>query len=237
MNEHQDHQPHQEAQGEHHEHHDSHQASKAGLPPLPKLDFHGVNMKSLQNGLKDIWAILRLDRAKIKEVAGRESEGIGLAFVYLVIGGIATSLGGLIFGYTLPILGTVRLSPVNALLGAVVSVAVQLIGFYLADLIANRFFQGKGHFAALMRVMGYASLIMVVGVCTFFPLLGVIASIWLVVVYFVVLRELYQLSNVNVILVIILTGIAVAILFSILRVFGLSPYATGFGGGSFSLNY
>jgi len=215
------------------EHHNSNKL----FSDIPKVDFKNVNFKTLQNGLKDILEILRINKKKIDEVANRESEGVGLALVYFIIGTLGAPLGGAIIGYSF--LGvSYRTSIWTALIEMVIAVLVGILGIYILNLVAKMLFHGKGEFSKFLRVMGYASLLNFVGFLTVAPFLKNVVMIWMLVVQFFALREIHKLDNTKTVLTIIaatvLSVLIVALLDATLGA-ALLPGVGGFGSITTSL--
>lgn len=235
MEEHKPHEGHSDHKGEHHTaHHPEHHAAKHDMPEIPKVDFKNVNANALKGGFADVLAILKLDKAAMERVAGRESEGISMALVYLAIGSIASAIGGIVLGYTF--LGsTIRTPLVSGLIGAVISIVMAAVVIYVTNLVAEKLFKGKGKFPAFFRVLGYASLIKVVGILTIVPLLSTIAGIWLLVVNYMALTVVHKLDTTNAVLTIIVTVVAMVVLGYLIAAVGLSAVMGG-GGMGFSLS-
>jgi len=221
---------------EHSEHHSEHHAEHHGIPEIPKVDFKNVNAGSLKGGFGDILEVLKLNKHRIEQLGNRDSEGIGLALVYLGIGAIAAPLGGWILGYNIPYFGTIHNGVGNALISAVVAVVMAFIGLYVTSLVAEKFFQGHGKFPQYFRVMGYAYLLNIIGFLTIVPVLSMLASLWLLVVNFFALTVVHKLNNTNAALTLVVTIVVFVVLGSVVAALGLMS-AGGFSGSSFSLSY
>jgi hypothetical protein len=195
-----------------HAHHEGHQSAHHEGLGLPKVDMKKVNKDSLKGGFSDFIEIMKLNKGRINAVAGRESEGIGVALVYLIVGAIGAPLGGAILGYSYFGIA-VRVSLLNALVGAVLAAVVAAVVLYVTNLLAIRVFKGKGTFPQYFRVMGYAYLLSFVGFLTLVPVLGSLASIYILVVNFIALQEIHKLDATNSVLTILLT-VAVFVLLS-----------------------
>lgn len=218
---------------EHKSHSEHTDAKKHDMPEIPKVDFKNVNAGALKGGFTDVLAILKLDKAAMERVANRESEGITMALVYLAIGTIASALGGIILGYSF--LGqTFRTPIVTGLIGAVVAVVMAAVVIYLTSLVAEKLFKGKGKFSGFFRVLGYASLLKIVGFVTIVPLLSTLASIWLLVINYMALTVVHKLDTTNAILTIIVTVVATVVVAYVIGMIGLSAVAGG--GMGFSLS-
>ena len=219
-----------------HTSHPSHTSPLKDLPPIPKVDLKGVTPDALKGGLMDVVEILKLNKAKIDVVAGRDSEGITMALIYLAIGSFGAPLGGAIFGYNF--LGvTVRTPILNALIGGVIATVMAALVVYITSLVAERLFKGKGKFPQFFRVMGYAYLVSLLGIVTLVPFLGSLAGIWVLVVDFIALQQVHKLDTTNAILTIIVTIVAFVILSFLVASLGMSAMMGGLGGSGVSLNY
>jgi len=209
---------------EHHTEHKSHEM----IPEVPKVDFKNVNPDSLKGGFGDILEILKLNKTAMEKVAHREGEGISLALVYLAVGAIGAPLGGAILGYTF--LGvTVRTPIVNALIGAVLAIVMGALVFYVTSMVAEKMFHGSAKFPQYFRVMGYASLISVVGFLTILPILSTIAAIWLLVVNYMALTHVHKLNSTNAVLSIIVTIVVFIALTAVVAGLGLTAAGVGTG--------
>lgn len=215
---------------EHHEHHEHEAAHESahGAHDIPKVDLKKVSGESLKGGFADVIEILKLNKSRISAVANRESEGIGIALVYLIIGAIGAPLGTAIIGYSL--LGTRITTPfMSALFAALVAAVVAAVTLYITSLVAEKLFKGKGTFSQFFRVMGYAYILNVVGFLTIVPFLGSLASIYMLVVTFVALQEVHKLDTTNAVLTILVTIAVFMVLFYLLAMIGFSGGMMGWG--------
>ncbi len=236
---HQNHSGHSDQNGQHHANgsHGGHSGKSffSDIPALPKVDFKGVNLENFKRGLMDILEMLKLNKAKFHEVAARESEGLGLALTYFVLAALLSALGPVVFGYRVPILGTIRMDIGTALIGALLQIVGGVLFVYVLHFIAGKF-GGKAHISGYFRVMGYVSLLMVFGFLTFIPILMSLASLWALVVSFIAIRETQSLDNANTFFVMLLTMFVGAVIISIIGSFGFGPGYSYFGsGGPFTL--
>ncbi len=199
------------------------------MPEVPKVDFKNVNPDSLKGGFGDIIEILKLNKAAMEKVAHRDGEGISLALVYLAIGALGAPIGGAVLGYTF--LGvTVRTPIVNALIGAVLAIVLGALVLYVTSMVAEKMFKGTGKFPQYFRVMGYASLINLIGFLTIVPVLSTVAAIWLLVVNYMALTTIHKLNSTNAVLTIIVTIVVFIALSAVIGALGLT--AVGVGAGS-----
>ncbi len=205
------------------------------LPAMPKIDFKSVNLKNLQNGLGDIFEMVKMNKAKMHEVAGREHEGVGLALVYLLVAELVASLGPVVFGYQIPLLGSIHMPVERALLNFVLQAVCSLAAIYLAQWVAQKF-GGKGAFTGYIRVMGYLSVLGIFGFLTFLPVIGMLASLWMLVLTFVALKEIHQLSNEKTLFTLVISALALGLVTGILGGFGMAGSMSYYGGGAFTLN-
>ena len=227
---HSDHSDHSEHSG-----HSEHKPAGGGMPEIPKVDMKNVNAAALKGGFGDVIAILKLDKTAMERVAHRDSEGISLALVYLAIGSIGAPLGGAILGYTF--FGvTVRTPIVSAVISAVLAVVMGAVLYYVVNMVAEKLFHGTGKFPQYFRVMGYASLVSVLGFLTIVPILSMLASLWILVVNYVALTVVHKLNSTNAVLTLIVTVIVFFVLTSVIAALGLSAVAgVGVGASSFAL--
>lgn len=226
----------------HHEAHSgqSHKADAGNffkdLPPMPKIDFKSVNLKNLQNGLGDIFEMVKMNKAKMHEVAGREHEGVGVALVYLLITELVAAFGPVVFGYQIPLLGSIHMSWDRALLNFVLQAVVSVVGIYFVQWVAQKF-GGKGSFTGYFRVMGYLSVLGIFGFLTFLPIIGMLAGLWMLVLAFVALKEIHQLSNEKTVFTLVVAAVVLVVISTILGSFGMSfGTMSYYGGNAFTLN-
>jgi hypothetical protein len=204
-----------------------------GMPEIPKVDLKSVNAAALKGGVTDVLEIVKLNQSRMDAVAKRDSEGITMALVYLAIGALAAPLGGAVFGYS--VLGTVFRTPiVSALIGAVVAIVLSVLGLYITNLVAVKLFKGQGKFPEYFRVMGYASLINVVGLLSMVSVLGSIAGIWLLVINFKALMSVHKLDTTNAVLTIIVSVVVSVVLTFLVTAVGLTALM-GVGAGTVAL--
>jgi hypothetical protein len=222
---------HEHHEHEHHEQHAHHEAAHGSSHGIPNVDFKKVSGAALKGGFSDVIEILKLNRSRINAVAGRESEGFGIAMIYLFIGSLGAPLGTAIIGYS--ILGTRITMPFfDAVFGAVVTAFAVMLTLYVTNLVAQRLFKGKGAFPQFFRVMGYAYLLNIVAFLTFVPFLGVLVSLYLLVVTFITLKEIHKMDDTNAVLTILVTFGAALVISYLLGAFGLSTGIMGAGYGS-----
>ncbi len=218
---------------EHHsDHQTDHKPAHNSMPEIPKVDMKNVNVGNLKGGFGDIIEILKLNKAVMAKVAGRDSEGISLALVYFAVGTIVASLGPAVFGIPLPIVGLIRIGFVSSLIGGVVAAVLGVIGLFLTNWVAESMFKGSGKFPQFFRVLGYASLLRVVEFFTIIPFLSLIVGVWLLVILYNTLTEIHKLSSTNAVLTLLVAAVLAIVIGYILTMLGLGAP----GISSFSLS-
>jgi hypothetical protein len=237
---HEGHSTHHESHSTHHQaHHTTHAGGSPlqGLPEIPKVDFAAVTPDKMKGGIADVLEILKMNKAKIDAVGGRDGEGITMALIYMAVGLLGAPLGGAIIGYTF-LKMTVRTPILSALISWVVAVAIGFIGLYITNLVAERLFKGKGKFGQYFRVMGYASFASVLGFLTFIPIVGSLAVLWVnLVINYLALKQVHKLDNTNAILAMIVSFVITMILAFVVASVGLGAamgggMMGGFGGSA-----
>ena len=209
------------------DHHSDHKPSHSNsMPEMPKVDMKNVNADALKGGFGDVINIIKLDKNAMGKVAGRDAEGISIALVYLAVGAIAASLGGMILGYYGYHTGIVA-----GIVGAVLAVVMGFLVYYITSLVAEKMFKGEAKFPQYFRVMGYASLLNVVGFLTIVPFLSTLASIWLLVINYFALTTVHKLNSTNAVLTLIVTIVVFVLLTvlitSLLATLGLAAIGAG----------
>lgn len=198
----------------------------------PSMEIPQIDMKDLDFGgaFKQFLEILKLNKKAIESVAGN-AKGGAAALIFLVAGAIAAPLGSLIFGYK--ILNVVYWPDIVAVLIQAVFAAVMAVAvIFVTTVVANKLFKGKGSFADYFRVMGLAyglNVVILLGyaVPSLAPLLGLVASIWGLVIMFYALQIIFKLDNTNVILTIIVTIVAMVVLSAVVASLGYgAAYST-----------
>ncbi len=129
--------------------------------------------KSFQNALD----IIRLKEPAMQAVAN-DPEATGPAWIFIVAGALATSLGVTFFPVQI---GMVVYRPdlfwiVQA---TVFESLAMLVGLYFGGYVAEKWFHSKLSMVGFVRVMGHAALL---GVLAIFPLLGILC-LWNLVVW------------------------------------------------------
>lgn len=182
---------------------------------MPKIDLKDVN---IGNALQQFISILKLDK-KVMEAVAKNEKGGAAAVLFLVVGAVAGPLSGFIFGTRLgPIV--VRTELGATLVSAVFGVAVAALTIFITSLVATRLFKGKGTFAEFFRVLGLvygAYVLNIIGglLPTLAPIVTLVVAIWVLVVSFVAIKEIFKLDDTNAVLTIIVTVVAYMILIAL----------------------
>lgn len=179
----------------------------------PKKDF------PLIVAIKDGIAILKMDKAKMAEVAGKESATLW-AFVILAV----------------PFVVNVILSAVQTSMFLSLHIKFLIIPLlsvvaviFLMSIVAQSVFHAKGDHMAFFRVLAHAGVLMwvaivpfvlgifgVVDVFSVFNLINLIAGVWMLVVTYNVLLNYYKLSQQNAIITIVIGVVGAGIVQSVL---------------------
>jgi hypothetical protein len=187
------------------------------------LYYFGLDFKK---EFSDAFEIIKLNKAKMKEVAGRKSAtkmGIIFILVPLILNSIffGIAFGG---GYTL--------------YSTIINLISMVVVIFLMSLIAQKFFNGKGNHEEFFRVISYSYLLMwatsvlalltalgmSLSVLSLFSLVMLVAGIWSIVIAYHTLIDLHSLTSQNAILTIIIAIIGSGIVMAILMSFAPTPY-------------
>jgi hypothetical protein len=172
-------------------------------------------VSAVMNGIE----ILKLNKAKMNEVAGKESATVWalvILFVPFVVNLILSALQTTMF-----------LSLQIKFL--IIPVLVVIATIFLMSVIAQQLFHAKGDHMAFFRVIAHAGVVMWAGVIPFvlsllgvvdvysiFNLVNMIAGIWMLIVTYQVLIGYYKLNQQNAIITMVLGVVGAAIIQSIL---------------------
>lgn len=155
------------------------------------------------------------------------------AFLLIGISSFASAFGFVLFPVT--VLG---LSFRPDVLQVVVSVAsgffTTLFIIFLANFFAQRFFHGISNLPSYFRVVGYGS---VVGILGLVPAFGLIAALWILVIHYTALKELHRLNQRNAVLVLVLVFVAVFVLGYAFSMLGLARYTASGALSPYSVNF
>jgi len=171
------------------------------------MDF----MKSLKEAID----ILKLNKKSIEKVA-KDKGATTAGILILIIGGF---IGGIV-GKDWFLIGVIP----------IITIIFSFIGIGILHLIA-RLFGGKAEFIQLYRVLTHASILNWLSFFGLIPFLKIIMSfaalIWGIAVNFVVIREVYKLSNLKTVFVLLIPGVFFFILglIMITAFFAINPEA------------
>lgn len=194
---------------------------------LPKINMSRLDFK---NALGKCLGILKLDRKIIEEVAVSEKYNAA-ALVFLILGAVAGPIGQSISGMRQANI-VVRMDFGSAFLSALIAVIVALFGVYIISLVAIKLFKGKGTLAQLFRVMGLAFGVYVLSFLgNMIPGLNFILWIWLLFILFKILKTVFKTDDVNSVLIIIVSMVAIWFVTAVLVAIGLplTPYSMKIG--------
>lgn len=183
--------------------------------------------------LKEAIDIALLKKNVMHHIAG-DKTATKCAYLIIAAATVLGMAGQLIFGVKIPLLGVVRPSFGAALGQGVMTIISTIIGIYLLSFIAKSIFKGSAKHDEFFRVAGFGTIIMSIGV---FPSLSLIAAIWGLVLFFVILKAVHKLTTGRVIGAFVITLIAGFILSLILSpVYAMLGIGGMKGGGSFEMN-
>jgi hypothetical protein len=181
-----------------------------------KLDFAGAFAKLIE--------ICKLNKKVIEEVANDEKFN-SISLVFLAIGAAAGPLFFLIFGISF---GNYVLRPdtVRGVINIILSPAISAAGLFALTYVAVNLFKGQGTFGKALRVLGLTSgvsAILALGyvVPGLMSLLSLVVGIWMLVVGYVCLKEVFKMDNTNTVLSLIVTVVVLGVLTAILAQLGI----------------
>lgn len=180
--------------------------------------------------LKEALNIALLKKNVMHEVA-EDKSATKYAYLIIIAAAVLGMVGQLVFGIKVPFLGVIKPSLGMAFGQAVIQVISMVIGLYIISFIAKSIFKGHAKHDAFFRVAGFGMVIMFLGV---FPRLSIIAGIWGLVLFFVILKTIHKLTTGGVIGTFVVTLIAGFVLSLILAPIYAMLGLGGMGGGSFS---
>jgi hypothetical protein len=167
-----------------------------------------------KNEMGNAWEIIKLDSKKMHDVAARKTTATA-ALLFFIIASLATSLGMFLpwlkFGF-----------PIGSMLvAALVYFVSYIVMVFVYDFVASQFFQGKGKYGELFRVLGYGSLVMVAALI---PVLGGLVGIWYLVINYKALTVVKKLNPTHTVFTIIISVLVIGVLMWILNaIFGFAP--------------
>ena len=194
---------------------------------IPKFDFTKLDFAGAFGKLVEI---CKLNKKVIDEVANDEKYN-SISLVFLAIGAAAGPLFFLIFGISLPGGYVLRPDTLRGILNVVLSPAISVVGLYALAYVAINLFKGQGTFAKALRVLGLTSgvsAILALGyiVPSLMSILGLVVGIWMLVVGYVSLKEVFKMDDTNTVLSLIVTVVVLGVLMAILGSLGIGR---GFG--------
>jgi len=150
-------------------------------------------------------------------------------YYIIIIGAILGMVGMQIFG------GWLRPSIVSGLISAVISAVVSVAGIYLASFVAKKFFKGAASHDQFFRVAAYG---MILTWASIVPAVGMIAGLWSLALYFVILVTIHKLTTGGAIGTILVTAVIAWVVMSIVAFSGIAGMMGGrYGSASKGFNF
>ena len=144
------------------------------------------------NSIKKSVGILKLDKKIIKEVA-KDKKATTAGILILIIGGI-------ISGIAEKDILLIAITPIMVLV-------LSYVGIGILHLTA-KIFKGKAEFTELYRVLTHASILNWLSIFNLIPLIktaiAIITSIWGIAINFVAIKNIYKLSTLKTVFVILI---------------------------------
>jgi len=165
---------------------------------IPKFDFTKLDFAGAFGKLIEI---CKLNKKVINEVANDEKFN-SISLVFLVIGAAAGPLFFLIFGISFQGGYVLRPDTLRGILNIILSPAISAAGLFALTYVAVNLFKGQGTFAKALRVLGLTSgvsAILALGylVPSLMSILGLVVGIWMLVVGYVCLKEVFKMDDTN----------------------------------------
>jgi hypothetical protein len=204
---------------------------------LPEIDMSNVD---LGGAFKQFIEVIKLNKKVIAGVAENKKSGSSAA-VFLAVGAVALPVAQLIFGVRF--LNVVyRPDAVSLIIQAVLAVVMAALVLYITSLVATRLFKGKGSFANYFRVMGLAyglNVLMFLGpvIPALVPLISLVVGIWMLVINYTVIKDVFKLDNTNTILTIIVTIVAFIALGAVIASLGFGAAQSSVDLSNISITY
>jgi len=158
---------------------------------------------------KNAIEVIKLSSSKIHAVSESKKASLGAA-LFILITIVIANLGNYLVYFRFGFHG---MAFQNLIITAVVSLISLVFSIFVYDFIGSYFFQGKKSFRQLFRVLGYGYLIMVISLISF---LTVIGSIWYLIITYKALVNVKKLNSTNAVLTILLSIVAVALVFFVI---------------------
>jgi hypothetical protein len=135
------------------------------------------------------------------------------ALIVVILVSVVSSIGGLIVGIIGGKIGA-------ALIGAVVAIVLGVVNYYIWSyvtyFVGTRMFDGVADPGELLRVLGYASGPRLLGILSFIPCLGGLASLigalWALVTGFIAVREALDLDTTKTVFTVVIGWVIVFVI-------------------------
>jgi hypothetical protein len=131
---------------------------------------------------------------------------------------LATMIGSVVFGYTLPFVGTVRTPIVQAIVTAVFSYVFALIGVYIAAFVVDKLaptFDSKPDFTQALKLVAYAyTPVWIAGVLYIIPMLGILvllAGLYSIYLFYLGLPVMMKTPEAKVIVYMIVAAVVMIV--------------------------
>ena len=166
----------------------------------------------------------KLDKAFYNEVES-DTSLTNEALMVVIIGAVASGVGGLISGIFSGFGAVITTTIVNVLM----VIIGYFIWVYVTHFVGTRFFGGTGDAGELRRTLGYAMAPQVLNILNFIPcvggLIGLVVWIWTLVAGFIAVREGMDLDNGKAIITVLVGWLIIVVVGLILgAIFGLGAF-------------
>lgn len=170
--------------------------------------------------VKQGWEIVKLNERAMSRVAS-DADATKMGLLFLVIAGIASTIGTLTILAILPVIVT----PIITIIAYAIIIGV----FH----ILAKLFGGNGQYTGLFRVLSVGSVLSWIAVV---PVIGAflvgIAGLWSIVVSVVAVRTVHKVSTGKAVAVVLIPIIIIAILAAIIAAALIAALAGLFGGAA-----
>ncbi len=176
---------------------------------------------AFSDSVKDGIEIVKLNKKVIIKVS-KDANAIGVGIGIVALSGVALAIGSL--------------DPFSVFILPISAIVVSFIGIGIFHLLAT-LFGGTGNFIDFYKaashgyVIHWISAIPIIG-----PILNFFASLWMLVMYVVIIENVYKLTRgkaIVVVLIPIIILMIIGIILALLLVTVLASFASGFFGGMF----
>jgi hypothetical protein len=185
---------------------------------------------NLSTEFKNAVEVIKLNAAKIRSVSVSKTSSLG-AIIFILITLIITNFGNYFVYFRFGMHST---GISDLLITSVISLISIIFSIFAYDFIGSYFFHGKKSFRELFRVLGYGYLVMVISII---PVLTVIASIWYIIITYKILVEVKKLTSTNSILTILLSIVAVSIIYFVISLIIGGPTLQYYGMSAAGLTF